>query len=328
MKDTVVDLPRLAQLVPMHLLVDRTGTILSRGRTLSKVLAGASRLEEAFVPANGIGLGSGPVAGDLFSLLGGGKRIFLQMRHHPDVALRGHGVRLSPDIALLDLGFGIGLSAAVQTFGLNDSDFPPSDLAMEFLFLHEANRAALQELSRVNSRLEEARENAQILSITDPLTGLLNRRGFEIVFTRAFDQRHRKPFALVHLDLDRFKDINDTFGHATGDRVLTEIASILATEVRLDDRACRVGGDEFLMLIFAARPEADAMAIGKRILDRAGSVGISAGFGAVSASMGVAVCDGTGVSRPHQLFEMADAALYRAKLSGRGRVVQWSDTMR
>ncbi|UFS67734.1 GGDEF domain-containing protein [Paracoccus denitrificans] len=318
MKDAVIDIRDLAALMPMHLMLDRAGVMVSRGRTLAKLLRGAVRLEDVFIPADN--LGHRISFKDLFSHLGCGRRIFLQMRHHGDVSLRGHGVHVSPERVMLNLGFGICLSSAVQRFGLNDSDFPPSDLAMEFLFLHEANRAALLELSRVNIGLEEARKSAQVLSITDPLTGLLNRRGFDIAFSRAFDQRDKRPFALVHLDLDHFKNINDEFGHAAGDRVLVGVASALASEVRSGDRVCRAGGDEFLALIFADWPAADSLNICKRIIGRIGSVEAGPGSGRISASIGIAVSDSKPAVLPHQLFELADAALYRAKISGRGRV--------
>lgn len=326
MKDAVVDMRDLADLMPMHLLLNRAGVMVSQGRTLAKLLGGAARLEDVFIPTNNIGQ---PIRfDDLFSQLGDGKRIFLQLRHHQDVSLRGHGVQVSSELAMLNLGFGICLSSAVQRFGLSDSDFPPSDLAMEFLFLHEANRAALTELSRVNTRLAEARESAQILSITDPLTGLLNRRGFDVVFSKAFDQRDKNPFALVHMDLDRFKEINDTFGHAAGDRVLAEVAGVLASEVRSGDRVCRMGGDEFLILIPADRPAAVAQIICERMIRKIGAMEVCPGSEKVSASMGIAVSDSKRILQPPQLFEMADAALYRAKASGRGRVVSWSEALR
>lgn len=326
MKDTLIDLRNLTDLMPMHLLLNRAGMMVSRGRTLAKLLGGATRLEDVFIPANNIG--QRIRFDDLFSQLGDGKRIFLQLRRHQEVSLRGHGVQVSPDLAMLNLGFGICLSSAVQRFGLSDSDFPPSDLAMEFLFLHEANRAALLELSRVNTRLEAARESAQILSITDPLTGLLNRRGFESVLFKAFDQRDRNPFALVHMDLDRFKEINDTFGHAAGDRILAEVAAVLAREVRSGDRVCRMGGDEFLILIFADRPAAVSRNICARMIRKIEAVEICPGSEKVSASMGIAVSDSKRILQLQQLFEMADAALYRAKASGRGRVVSWSEAIR
>ncbi|RKS44804.1 diguanylate cyclase (GGDEF)-like protein [Paracoccus pantotrophus] len=316
-----MDMRNLSELMPMHLMVDRAGVMVSRGKTLAKVLGRASRLEDALIPADN--LGHRIRFEELFSQLGGGKRVFLQLRHHRDVSLRGHGLHVSPDIAMLNLGFGIYLSAAVQKFGLTDSDFPPSDLAMEFLFLHEANRAALLELSRINTSLEGARQSAQILSITDPLTGLLNRRGFDVVFSRAFDARARNPFALVHLDLDHFKQVNDRFGHAAGDRVLVEVASVLASGVRSGDRVCRIGGDEFLILIFSERPKEDSMTVCTRMIHQIMSAKTCPCR--ITASMGVAVSDSRRVSRQQHLYEMADAALYQAKLAGKGRVVLWAD---
>ncbi|QRZ14676.1 GGDEF domain-containing protein [Paracoccus methylovorus] len=261
----------------------------------------------------------------LFSHLRNGKGIFLKIRYHPDISLRGNGVHISSEVIMLNLGFGINLPLAVQKFHLKDSDFSPSDLTMEFLFLHEANRAALLELSRSNMRLEKARKNAHILSITDPLTGLLNRRGFDIEFSKAFEYRQKIPFAILHLDLDCFKEVNDKFGHAAGDRVLIDVASILTGEVHFSDKACRVGGDEFMILIFSQDPKAVSLDIGRRILNKIETMKEHLWLSHISASVGIATSDSKSTPQPHEILEMSDAALYRAKVSGRGKIVLWRD---
>lgn len=314
-------LRQVAALMPMHLAIDRRGRILSRGKTLEKVVGNAARLDEVFACTDQIGQSIG--FDRAFARLGSGERVFLQMKRHQGISLRGQGVALSCDLIVLNLGFGIALSLAVREFGLTDSDFPPSDLAIEFLFLHEANRAALSELSRVNARLERAREDAQILSITDPLTGLLNRRGFEAEFARAFEQREDNPFALVHLDLDHFKEVNDRLGHAAGDRVLTEVAAVLSSEVRASDKVCRVGGDEFLLLIFSHRARADILRVCRRIIERIEAMRFHPSSARVSASIGVAVSDLLSQPRPDLLFDMADSALYHAKSNGKGKALLW-----
>ncbi len=307
----------------MHLAVNRVGLMVSRGRTLIKILGDASRLDEVLIPTDNIGC---LMSFDgLFSNLHNGKRIFLKIRSHPDISLRGHGLHVSSEVIMLNLGFGMDLPLAVQKFHLKDSDFSPSDLTMEFLFLHEANRAALLELSRSNMRLEKARKNAHILSITDPLTGLLNRRGFDIEFSKAFEYRQKIPFAILHLDLDCFKEVNDKFGHAAGDRVLVDVASILTAEVRFSDKACRVGGDEFMILIFSHNPEAVSLNIGKRILNKIKFAKDNSWLSHISASMGIAASGSRSILQPHEILEMSDAALYRAKVSGRGKVVLWRE---
>jgi diguanylate cyclase (GGDEF)-like protein len=94
-------------------------------------------------------------------------------------------------------------------------------------------------------------EQLESLAVTDPLTGLFNRRGFEREMERALAtaRRHRDVGVLVYIDLDGFKPINDTLGHAAGDEVLKRVAQILVENVRESDRVARVGGDEFVVLL-------------------------------------------------------------------------------
>ena len=174
--DARLDGAQLSRLMPMHLRIAPDGRILSAGPTMRKVLpADARRLGDAFALTRPLSQ-----ADDLDTLASAAEddsRVFLRMTQPPGLTLRGHVVRLAGGVMLLDLGFGIGLPDAVRDLTLTDGDFAPSGLAMELLFLHEANRSVMNELSRFNLRLEEAREAAELQAFTDPLTGLLNRRG-------------------------------------------------------------------------------------------------------------------------------------------------------
>lgn len=123
----------------------------------------------------------------------------------------------------------------------------------------------LRALSAENERLKLALHEAEAriealekLAREDGLTGLLNRRGFELELRRAlgFHARHGEDMALVLLDLDRFKEINDHYGHAGGDTVLRHVASILASNVRGSDVAARIGGDEFALILWRAGVDA------------------------------------------------------------------------
>jgi len=114
------------------------------------------------------------------------------------------------------------------------------------------------ELQRTNRRLESAQDDLRQLVITDPLTGCRNRRFFDEVIGREL-QRHRRyetPLALLFIDIDRFKTINDTLGHETGDRVLRQVATFLLRNIREADYVFRWGGDEFLILISCTEAEA------------------------------------------------------------------------
>jgi diguanylate cyclase (GGDEF)-like protein len=157
-------------------------------------------------------------------------------------------------------------------------------------------------------------------SLTDALTGLRNRRSF---FDRANAEAARlrrdgTPFALLLGDIDHFKDVNDTMGHAVGDAVLTRVARALAHEVREADAVYRIGGEEFAVLLPATDlPGAHALAEHLRA-----SVARSSAVVAdrVTMSFGVVVAE-PGISEVPLLFRLADAALYEAKARGRDRVV-------
>ncbi|HET7495036.1 MAG TPA: sensor domain-containing diguanylate cyclase [Candidatus Limnocylindrales bacterium] len=171
-------------------------------------------------------------------------------------------------------------------------------------------------LARVSShRAAEAR------AATDALTGLPNRHYFdEYVSLLARRRRAGDAVGILMVDIDRFKVLNDTFGHATGDEVLRAVASAIVSAVREDDVPARFGGEEFVVLLRNPGPGV-AIEIGERI--RAAVRGLDLrrfGVRQVSVSIGVAVADGPDGS-VGSLIEVADRALYRAKRAGRDRVV-------
>ena len=169
----------------------------------------------------------------------------------------------------------------------------------------------------LRTRLQFAEQHAT----TDALTGLMNRRAFEgrLAEGMANASRHREPFALVMLDLDHFKQINDTFGHEGGDRMLLYFARALRRAIRVGDQAFRYGGEEFALLL----PKCDAqgaMRVVSRVqLDlRARPVSVVEGSPVVVRfSAGIAAAEAANGFRVEELVSRADAALYRAKNSGR-----------
>lgn len=151
----------------------------------------------------------------------------------------------------------------------------------------------------------------------DALTGLLHLRS---LLERAPGRDWNTAMAAVFVDIDHFKDINDTFGHAAGDTVLTDLAERLAAQVRSDDLAARAGGDEFVLLLRSVPRPSVAEAIAGRMVTAA-RVPVLTPVGAVSAtvSVGLAVAEpGTPVG---ELLRRADRAMYAAKAAGRDRVV-------
>jgi diguanylate cyclase (GGDEF)-like protein len=154
----------------------------------------------------------------------------------------------------------------------------------------------------------------------DPLTGLLNRRGLDerLGAELARGRREQREIAVVAVDVDRFKSVNDTFGHETGDQVLSWVAHLIGRETRASDLTARLGGDEFFVVLPATGAQAAReFAERLRVAVTAGSHRLPAGL-AVSISAGVAA--GTTPHDLQALTTLADRALYTAKARGRNAV--------
>jgi diguanylate cyclase (GGDEF)-like protein len=175
-----------------------------------------------------------------------------------------------------------------------------------------------QELREVNARLER-------LASVDELTGLLNRRALEAALRRdlALADRERKALSILLLDIDHFKKVNDTWGHQTGDAVLTMVGTTLTQSLRGSDVAGRYGGEEFMCLL-PATDVAGAKVVAERLraafLDRSvptrdSSIGITVSIGSAS------VCGPGCRDALEVIVRRADECLYRAKAEGRNRVV-------
>lgn len=169
-----------------------------------------------------------------------------------------------------------------------------------------ANHA--MEALAVATQLEETR----FLADHDPLTRLLNRRALLEELGTAAEECELTPLALVFLDVDDFKEINDDHGHAAGDRVLERFATLLEELVRSDDRAFRVGGDEFALLLRGAT-EHEARDVVRRIV-AAVEANIDPLVRTLNASFGVATTRTR--KEPEELLRIADEAMYQAKRSG------------
>jgi diguanylate cyclase (GGDEF)-like protein len=314
-----LDSVALAHFMPMHLLMDGEGRALSYGPTLARVLGGdampGARFEELFdVRAPGGAVTVGDV------LARAGNRFRLVPRNGVKAGLRGLGRRLPGGRILLNLSFGIDLISAVRDLALTDADFAATDLAMELLYLAEANAAVTRELRGLNLRLEGARVAAEEEAMTDPLTGLRNRRAVDLVLERLCAAR--AGFGLLHLDLDYFKAVNDTLGHAAGDFVLETVGRILREQLRSEDCAARIGGDEFVVIVAGRSDPKTLQAIADRIIARISQpMPFDGQIARVSASIGIARSSDMMVPDPTQLLAIADRALYAAKHAGRGRAV-------
>ena len=162
---------------------------------------------------------------------------------------------------------------------------------------------------------------AEARASTDALTGLPNRRYFDAFCARlARRRRAEDAVGVLMIDIDRFKLLNDTFGHGVGDEVLRAVAGAIAAAVREDDVPARFGGEEFAVLLRNPSREV-AVEVGERVREAVGALDLARfGVAAVSVSVGVAVAE-DGEQEITQLVELADKALYDAKRRGRDRVV-------
>jgi diguanylate cyclase (GGDEF)-like protein len=209
------------------------------------------------------------------------------------------------------------------TLGANDYISKPFKAEELLARVHVAIRLK-RERDRLRTSAEEATiraEVAQERAMTDALTGLLNRYGLQHVLARehAEARRYNRPLSCLMIDLDNFKTINDTYGHAAGDLALQQVAGILREAVRGSDTVFRYGGEEFLVLL----PETDlegAAALGEKIRATASSRSFGEGqhvFNFTLSAGASSICDN---ESGNDMIARADMALYHAKGQGRNRV--------
>ncbi len=311
----------LGRLMPMFLWVAPTGHIRAVGPTLAK-LCGVSLVGLRFLdvfeirkpePARSMG-GVRRMAGH---------RLHLVLRKPPHTGLRGLAVPLQDGQGMIvNLSFGIAAAEAVRDHALTNADFAPTDLTVELLYLTEVKAAVMEELAALNTRLQAAQRAAEQQALTDALTGLANRRALDNALGRALDAAKRggKGFALLHLDLDFFKAVNDTLGHAAGDLVLTHVAAVLRGATRKQDTVARVGGDEFVMILPGPVDDAMITRTARRIIAELEMPVVFDGAPCrISGSIGATLS--TLYERPDAdlMLSNADTALYVSKRRGRAQ---------
>jgi diguanylate cyclase (GGDEF)-like protein len=172
-------------------------------------------------------------------------------------------------------------------------------------------------------RNAEAHSHVQTLAMTDGLTGLLNRRAFMYYLERELKETERfgTPLALLMMDLDHFKTVNDRYGHLTGDRLLNEVAGLLSRAVRAMDVVTRYGGEEFA-LILRRTALSQATVLAERIrakIDRHAFVANDIRI-PLTMSMGIVTLPNPQLMHVEDLIAAADKTLYQAKARGRNRV--------
>jgi two-component system, cell cycle response regulator len=218
-----------------------------------------------------------------------------------------------------------GLDAGADDYLTKPINFPELEARVRSML---RIKALQDELDDKNRELEAANRKLRKLSITDGLTGLFNHRHMHEQLHEEFERSRRSedPIAVLMMDLDRFKQVNDTYGHPTGDVILYETARILRDSAREIDMIGRYGGEEF-MAILPGTDESEAARFAERVRQRVAdhvyrdeSTEVQ-----MTTSAGVASYPGASVDAPDDLIKFADQALYQAKESGRNRIVRYSE---
>lgn len=224
-----------------------------------------------------------------------------------------------PDKSVVVVGIDIEASQWNKT--LFKSAIVPAVSTLVFLALMMFYNALWRAKSKYDEALEESHRLLLKLSNEDGLTGLPNRRVFEDRLTQMIisASRNHIKFAVFYLDLDKFKQVNDTFGHDAGDQLLCEVADRFSHTLRAGDTIARLSGDEFAMLLPNIAQQADAALIAAKVIDTlATPVMINGNPLSVTVSIGVVLFSEKWTSS-HEITRAADEAMYVAKRAGADR---------
>jgi diguanylate cyclase len=191
----------------------------------------------------------------------------------------------------------------------------------EYMARSNALTARLKQLESETNDLRSRLEESQAKASVDVLTGVPNRFALEEQFAKELERarRHARPLSCAVLDLDFFKRINDTYGHAAGDKVLRQVAQLCSQNLRTNDFFARYGGEEFVMLLPETEPDA-ATLVADKLRESVKKVHFHHAGDPVAVTLSVGVAGLREGDTMTSLFERADKALYEAKQAGRDQV--------
>lgn len=229
----------------------------------------------------------------------------------------------TPGLYVFNASFGVQLSKAVDLFNLTERDFSPADPSIDLLYVMKTQSVLLADSQVMATRLKEAKDAAMKLALTDPLTGLPNRRALSRQLESVLvSGRLGECLAVVHVDLDHFKRVNDTLGHGAGDEVLSRVSEILIRAAGEHGMATRIGGDEFVLLIpIEDDVQEPLLEMAQQLIREISQPVMIAGYQAqISASIGITFARAGEKKSVDDVLLEADLALYEVKTNGRGRI--------
>ncbi len=315
------------QLMPLHIWVGADERILNVGPTFQKIWGDDTVTGMPVFDV--IELRRPQIEESLTAILAQeANRLTVGLKNGSDVAFRGTFVPASDGSGgLLNLSLGVSFNKVVTDCRLVLSDFSYCDQTLDLLYLAEANAAIARENRNLTERLEQAKQAAEAQALTDSLTGLSNRRAMD-AHLKSLTEPQNPRFGLMHIDLDFFKEINDTHGHAAGDHMLAHAAKIFRSEVRATDIVARIGGDEFVILLRECDDPSLMEGIANRLIARLEEPIEFAGQSCrVSASAGSVLSTQYDQADPDKMLNDADLALYASKNRGRAQHTFFNESL-
>ncbi|MGX1498301.1 diguanylate cyclase (GGDEF)-like protein [Labrenzia sp. MBR-25] len=303
-------------LFPMHVVLDDRGRIGGLGPTLERVL-GTGVLEadlfDVFTVERPRNVRS---MADIRERLGTKLVLRAHLQDGAPIQFRGFALAVADEERIfLDLSFGLHLSQVVERFGLTEADFKPNDFSIDLFYSFEAQRTLLEDSQKMASALKAAKIEAEKKASQDPLTEIANRGALH---RRLEDVLHLpdrgQMFALLHIDLDEFKSINDNFGHSAGDMILLQTAEAMTSFCGPNDLPARLGGDEFALFLAEPPDKEELHAMALLLLTAiAMPIRYNGHSCQVTASIGVVLFHPGQVQNADRLIAHSDIALYDAK---------------
>lgn len=308
----------LDTMMPFHIVAHRTGQILHAGPSFHKLMPDEKVVGTLLFDLLTIKRPAG-LAGVADILAHQKEKLSINLTALPGHNLKGVAAGLGQGHVLIDISLGAGVMDVVSKCNLKNKDFSPADPTVEMIYMIEVQSFVYQQHKNQSHKLQGARVHAEEQAFTDALTGLANRRALENHMTRLLRRTKGNGFALMQIDLDFFKAVNDTHGHAAGDFVLQETARTLQQQMRATDLVARIGGDEFVIIMSEFGNESALQAVANRIIEQ---VRIPIPFEGVECQIGASI-GATIVQRgeertPDAILSDADRALYASKAKGRG----------